>query len=61
MKKKFPLTPILFLLPSVFFLAVFIYIPLVQNFYNSFFDFNVFSNSKEFVGLAQIKSSFKMT
>ncbi|GGP09314.1 carbohydrate ABC transporter permease [Oceanobacillus neutriphilus] len=59
MNKKFPLTPILFLLPSVFFLAVFIYIPLVQNFYNSFFDFNVFSNSKEFVGLAQIQKLFQ--
>lgn len=58
MKKKFPLTPILFLVPSVLFLGVFIYIPLIQNFYNSFFDFNVFSSSKEFVGLAQLKALF---
>jgi raffinose/stachyose/melibiose transport system permease protein len=53
------LTPILFLLPTVLFLGVFIYIPLIQNFYNSFFEFNVFSDSKRFVGFSNIKELFQ--
>ncbi|MGM0846501.1 MAG: carbohydrate ABC transporter permease [Bacillota bacterium] len=52
---KLNLTPILFLLPTILFLGIFIYIPLIQNFYNSLFDFNVFSESKTFVGLSNIK------
>lgn len=44
--------PALFILPSLLFLGIFIYIPLVQNFYNSFFDFSVFSPTKEYVGFA---------
>ncbi|MBU7592644.1 carbohydrate ABC transporter permease [Metabacillus halosaccharovorans] len=53
--KKAKITPILFMLPTILFLALFIYIPLIQNFYNSFFEFSVFSQSKEFVGLSKIK------
>jgi raffinose/stachyose/melibiose transport system permease protein len=48
--KRIKIIPILFLLPSLLFLGVFVYIPLIQNFYNSFFDFSVFSQVKEFVG-----------
>ncbi|SDN77383.1 carbohydrate ABC transporter membrane protein 1, CUT1 family [Psychrobacillus sp. OK028] len=48
--KRIKIIPVLFLLPSLLFLGVFVYIPLIQNFYNSFFDFSVFSQSKEFVG-----------
>lgn len=48
--KRIKIIPILFLLPSLLFLGVFVYIPLIQNFYNSFFDFSVFSQTKEFVG-----------
>lgn len=44
--------PALFILPSLLFLGIFIYIPLVQNFYNSFFDFSVFSPTKEYVGFS---------
>ena len=43
------------MLPTILFLGLFIYIPLIQNFYNSFFEFSVFSQSKEFVGLSKIK------
>ncbi|WP_254771419.1 carbohydrate ABC transporter permease [Psychrobacillus sp. OK028] len=50
MLKRIKIIPVLFLLPSLLFLGVFVYIPLIQNFYNSFFDFSVFSQSKEFVG-----------
>lgn len=54
-RKKVKMMPILFLLPSVVFLLVFVYLPLIQNFYNSFFDFSVFSNEKVFVGLENFK------
>jgi raffinose/stachyose/melibiose transport system permease protein len=54
-RRKFNIMPILFLLPSVALLLVFVYIPLVQNFYNSFFDFSVFSPEKKFVGFDNFK------
>jgi raffinose/stachyose/melibiose transport system permease protein len=56
--KKAKITPIIFMLPTILFLGLFIYIPLIQNFYNSFFEFSVFSESKEFVGLSKIKELF---
>jgi raffinose/stachyose/melibiose transport system permease protein len=49
-RKKMKIMPILFLLPSILFLTTFVYVPLIQNFYNSFFDFSVFSPAKTFVG-----------
>ncbi|WP_404330246.1 carbohydrate ABC transporter permease [Mesobacillus maritimus] len=55
LRKKIRIIPILFLLPSILFLVTFVYIPLVQNFYNSFFDFSVFSPEKTFVGLENFK------
>lgn len=42
---------ILFLLPSVFFFAVFSYWPLLQNLYLSFFSWNMVSPNMKFVGL----------
>lgn len=56
--RRIKIIPILFLLPSLLFLGVFVYIPLVQNFYNSFFDFSVFSQSKEFVGFKHFLELF---
>ena len=53
--RKIPLIPTLFILPSLLFLAIFIYFPLVQNLYNSFFDFSVFSPTKEYVGFASFQ------
>lgn len=41
----------LFLLPSVFFFAVFSYWPLLQNLYLSFFSWNMVSSNMKFVGL----------
>lgn len=41
----------LFLLPSVFFFAVFSYLPLLQNLYLSFFSWNMVSPNMKFVGL----------
>lgn len=49
-KYKKKIMPLVFVLPSLIFLVIFVFIPLVQNFYNSFFNFSVFSQSKEFVG-----------
>ncbi len=55
---KKSITPFLFLLPSLIMLAIFVFIPLVQNFYNSFFEFSVFSPDKEFVGLDNFRAFF---
>lgn len=55
LRKKRHIIPILFLLPCILFLAIFVYVPLIQNFYNSFFDFSVFSQTKTFVGLENFK------
>jgi raffinose/stachyose/melibiose transport system permease protein len=49
-KYKKKMMPLVFLMPSLVFLVIFVFIPLAQNFYNSFFDFSVFSPAKEFVG-----------
>ncbi|AST91116.1 ABC transporter permease [Sutcliffiella cohnii] len=46
---------ILFLLPSVVILATFVFIPLIQNFYYSLYDFSVFSQTKTWVGLDNFK------
>ncbi|GLC90103.1 carbohydrate ABC transporter permease [Lysinibacillus piscis] len=56
--KRIKIVPILLLLPSLLFLGIFVYIPLFQNFYNSFFNFSVFSQTKEFVGLTHFKELF---
>lgn len=56
--KRNRMTAILFLLPSLIFLTIFVFVPLLQNFYNSFFDFAVFSTEREFVGLENFKSFF---
>jgi raffinose/stachyose/melibiose transport system permease protein len=55
-RRKFNIIPVLFLLPSIALLLVFVYIPLIQNFYNSFFDFSVFSQTKTFVGFENFKN-----
>ncbi|WP_318618046.1 sugar ABC transporter permease [Sporosarcina sp. YIM B06819] len=53
--RKKQVIPTLFILPSILLLGIFIYFPLVQNFYNSFFDFSVFSPTKEYIGFAAFK------
>lgn len=55
-KFKRKLSPILFLLPSLIFLTVFVFVPLIQNFYNSFFSFSVFSPEKSFVGWSNFQT-----
>ncbi|WP_307321432.1 carbohydrate ABC transporter permease [Evansella vedderi] len=58
MKRRSILIPVIFLLPSVVFLLTFVYIPLFQNFYNSFFSFSVFSQTKTFVGMENFRIFF---
>jgi len=57
--RNYRIIPTLFILPSLLFLGVFIYFPLVQNVINSFFDFSVFSQTKEFIGLSSFKELFQ--
>ncbi len=55
---KTKMSSLLFLLPSFLFLLIFVLIPLAQNFYNSFFEYSVFSSGKEFVGLKNFQMVF---
>ena len=52
------MTPYLYVLPCVLLLGVFVYIPLVANFYYSAFSFSALSPTKEFVGLQNFKTLF---
>lgn len=58
MKRKGIAVPLLFLLPGILLVSFFVYLPLLQNFYNSFFNFSPFSPSKDFVGLGNFKEVF---
>ena len=49
-KTRYSIEPILFMLPLLAMIGLFIYYPLVQNFINSFFRFSAFSPQKEYVG-----------
>ena len=44
------LEPIIFIAPCLLILGLFIYLPLIQNLYFSFYQFSAFSPSKQFVG-----------
>lgn len=45
------LTPLLFLLPAILFMLVFVYLPLIQNFYNSLFRWSTMNPNWTFIGL----------
>ncbi|POR03551.1 ABC transporter permease [Alkalispirochaeta sphaeroplastigenens] len=45
------LEPLLFTLPCIVMLGVFVYLPLIQNFYFSLYSFSAFSPNKLFIGL----------
>ena len=49
------ITPYLYVLPCILLLGVFVYIPLVANFYYSTLSFSAFSPEKTFVGLQNYK------
>lgn len=50
------LTPYAYVLPCVMLLSVFVYIPVVVNFYYSTMSFSAFSPTKTFVGLANYRT-----
>ena len=52
------LTPYLYVIPCLLLLGVFVYIPLVINFYYSTLSFSAFSPTKEYVGLANYVELF---
>ena len=41
--------PYIYLLPAVAMIAVFVYYPVIDNVYNSFFDWSVFTVERDFV------------
>ena len=49
-------TPYLYVLPCVLLLGIFVYIPLVANFYYSAFSFSALSPTKTFVGLQNFRT-----
>lgn len=55
-KNKIQVAQYLFILPCIVILLLFIYVPLIQNFIYSFYDFSVFSPTKTFVGLSNFKA-----
>lgn len=58
MKTKKMVTPYLFVFPCVLMLAVFVYMPLIQNFFYSFQNVSLLSGKSSFAGLDNYKSLF---
>lgn len=51
--------PFLYLFPAILILGVFVYYPIIENIYNSFFDWSVFKPDRAFVGLEYYKELFR--
>ncbi|OZU86983.1 ABC transporter permease [Virgibacillus indicus] len=47
-----------YVVPAIFILIIFIFLPIILNFYNSTFRWNAFSDNKVFVGLEYYKTLF---
>lgn len=56
MRTKGDKAKILFILPAIFLLIVFVYYPVIKNIMYSFFNMSAFSVHKRFVGIANYKS-----
>ena len=52
------MTPYVYVLPCILLLGIFVYIPLVANFYYSAFSFSALSPTKKFVGLQNYQTLF---
>ena len=50
--------PVLYILPALLFVAVFMYVPIIMNFYYSTFEMSAFSSNNQFVGLQNYKTLF---
>ncbi|AGX06444.1 lactose transport system permease protein; LacF [Bacillus sp. NRRL B-14911] len=57
-KFKLPLTPWLFLLPSIVILGTFLAYPIIEAFKWSFLDYKIIAGTGEFVGLANFKEIY---
>jgi raffinose/stachyose/melibiose transport system permease protein len=51
--------PYLYIAPCLIFLALFVYYPIVENFFYSFYDFSAFSVGKTYVGFENFLNLFK--
>ena len=51
--------PFLYLFPAILIRGVFVYYPIIENIYNSFFDWSVFKPDRAFVGLEYYKELFR--
>lgn len=58
MKKRRKLEALVFVIPAVVLLGIFVYYPLIQNIINSFHSFGLSSVTKEWVGLENYKHLF---
>lgn len=56
-RKKY--TPYLFIVPALLFILIFVYVPIVQNFYYSFFRMNSYSPTKTFIGISNYLDIFQ--
>ena len=52
------MTPYVYVLPCILLLGIFVYIPLIANFYYSAFSFSALSPTKKFVGLQNYQTLF---
>lgn len=53
--KNRKILPFVYLFPVILILIVFVYYPIIENFYNSFFDWSVFKRDRTFVGIEYYK------
>ncbi|GAA0178867.1 sugar ABC transporter permease [Clostridium sediminicola] len=57
-KKSKKWAPFFYMFPALLFILIFIYIPIIENFYYSFFKMNSYSDNVIFVGLQNYKRIF---
>lgn len=57
-KKSKKWAPLFYMLPALLFILIFVYIPIIENFYYSFFKMNSYSDNVIFVGLQNYKKIF---
>jgi len=56
---KNKITPYLFIIPALVFIFIFVYIPIIENFYFSFFRMNSYAPGRTFLGLDNYKDIFQ--
>lgn len=56
--KERKIAPYIYILPTLLLIIIFVYIPIIQNFYFSFFKMSSYSTTKTFIGLSNYKKIF---